>query len=153
MGSAGLGEELRERTQLLQDIVLEVDEAAETRRANREESRQVEKELQVAGECICFQALANASSTATIRESGSADGDYESTPSRKRSQRHLGDSGREESRWIRSHLDSKGAADERRSNLEELQLEMDKQTHERHAVVEEKQPKLADRRISTKKKD
>lgn len=41
-GSAELGEEVRKRTQLLEDIVLKVNEAAEIRRFDREERRQRE---------------------------------------------------------------------------------------------------------------
>lgn len=73
---------------------------------------------------ICAQTLGSASSTANVRESGSADGDDEDTPSRKRSLRHLSNSNSEESRWIRSYLDSKSAADERRSILKKFRLEI-----------------------------
>lgn len=90
----------------------------------------------MADERICSQDLGSASRTATVREIGSVDGGDEDTPARKRSSRHLSDTDLEASRCIRFYLGSKIAAGERRSNLEELRLEMDKQRHERRTVAE-----------------
>lgn len=80
----------------------------------------------MAGEHNRDQALQSTSSSATVRESGTVDGADEDTSSQKRSRYHLSDSNCGESRWIRLHLDSKSAADERRPNLEEFRLEINK---------------------------
>lgn len=149
VASSGVAEENSERTQLLDDIVLQIDEASEQRRLEREERSQRDRKLQEAGERIRERSIGITTNTPEGTDAASTDDrEKASETTRKRTRRRVTDSDEEETEWVRTHLQSRTAFESDRARLEERRLDLDKEQNERRLCVEEKQVELLEKRLS-----
>lgn len=149
MASSGVVEKVSERTKILDDIVLDIDEGADQRCIERQNRGQSDKALQEAGEKIRTQALSGVSRDARALESEfhAACNDTSGTASRKRTRRHLNEFDEEESNFIRSHLALRSAAEADRARFDNCRFDFDKEQSDRRLRVEERQVNFSERLI------
>lgn len=146
--ASGVAEDETERTQLLDDIVEEMDDTAELRRTERNEKTKKDQELLEAGEAIRAQAVGDGEGTNSKTDDTNVERrNQKHTPSRKRAKRDAFDSEEEESEWVRSHLEARGAAEAKRTCVEEERLAFEKGQSERRLKVEEKEAEVTQRRL------
>lgn len=135
--SSGVAEEVTERTQLLDDIIHEMDEFTEQCPLERQDKIQRDKDLQGAGERIRAHAIGSTSDALQTSETG--DHENYNEPSdmprlkRRRRQMYYSD---EESDLIRSHLASRHSAEEARAKAVDHRLEFEMQQSERRIPME-----------------
>lgn len=147
--ASGVAEDETERTQLLDDILQEMDDSAEQRRAERCEKSQKDKEIVEAGELIRAQAVGDVESQQPV-EVDADEGRLNTTTqtqSRKRYRRDAFDSEEGDSEMIHIHMESRRVSEAKRTRMEEERLEFDKIQSERRLKVEEQQASLSERRL------
>ena len=123
--ASGIVEVRGERELLLEDIVLDVDEWEEGRRAERDERKELDRRLREAGETICSNALGRGCLGSV---DGEKDGSGEESLRKRQRKRPTAavDSDDEGRSAITEHISEQREYDKKRLRLEEEKLEHSK---------------------------